>query len=101
MGLCCSPPTLPMAHTSIYHQPRPRPTSRQLVPLQSFTVTAQQPGRSTVILTICDANVPWHHSRGNAGYCATKGWMKDFTEALYLELKATRSAVKMQALCPG
>ena len=40
-------------------------------------------------------------SRGNAGYCATKGWMKDFTEALYLELKAVRSAVKVQALCPG
>jgi len=40
-------------------------------------------------------------SRGNASYCATKGWINDFTEALYLELKATRSAVKMQALCPG
>jgi len=40
-------------------------------------------------------------SRGNASYCATKGWMNDFTEALYLELKATGSAVKMQALCPG
>ena len=40
-------------------------------------------------------------SRGNGGYCATKGWMKDFTEALYLELKAARSAVKVQALCPG
>jgi len=40
-------------------------------------------------------------SRGNASYCATKGWMNDFTEALYLELKAARSSVKMQALCPG
>ncbi len=40
-------------------------------------------------------------SRGNASYCATKGWMNDFTEALYLELKATGSAVKVQALCPG
>jgi len=40
-------------------------------------------------------------SRGNVSYCATKGWTNDFTEALYLELKAARSAVKMQALCPG
>jgi len=40
-------------------------------------------------------------SRGNVSYCATKGWMNDFTEALYLELKGVRSAVKMQALCPG
>ena len=40
-------------------------------------------------------------SRGNVGYCATKGWLNDFTEALYLELKAVRSSVKVQALCPG
>jgi short-subunit dehydrogenase len=40
-------------------------------------------------------------SRGNASYCATKGWLNDFTEALYLELKAVRSKVKVQALCPG
>ena len=40
-------------------------------------------------------------SRGNASYCATKGWMNDLTEALYLELRAVHSAVKMQALCPG
>src|SRR6516162_893130 len=40
-------------------------------------------------------------SRGNVSYCATKGWLNDFTEALYLELKAVRSAVKVQALCPG
>ena len=40
-------------------------------------------------------------SRGNASYCATKGWLNDFTEALYLELRAVRSAVKVQALCPG
>ena len=40
-------------------------------------------------------------SRGNVSYCATKGWLNDFTEALHLELKAVRSAVKVQALCPG
>ena len=40
-------------------------------------------------------------SRGNASYCATKGWMNDFTEALYLELRAAGLGVKMQALCPG
>ena len=40
-------------------------------------------------------------SRGNVSYCATKGWMNNFSEALYLELKAVRSAVKVQSLCPG
>jgi short-subunit dehydrogenase len=40
-------------------------------------------------------------SPGNVSYCATKGWMNDFSEALYLELKTARSAVKIQALCPG
>src|SRR5439155_5068639 len=40
-------------------------------------------------------------SRGNVSYCATNGWMNDFSEALHLELKAVRSAVKVQALCPG
>jgi len=38
---------------------------------------------------------------GNASYAATKGWMTSFTEGLYLELKGARSAVKVQALCPG
>jgi uncharacterized protein len=40
-------------------------------------------------------------SPGNVSYCATKGWMNDFTEGLYLELKAAHSAVRVQALCPG
>jgi short-subunit dehydrogenase len=40
-------------------------------------------------------------SPANVGYCASKGWMIDFSEALYLELKSARSAVKVQALCPG
>ncbi len=40
-------------------------------------------------------------SRGNVSYCATKGWINSFTEALYLELKAARSAVRVQSLCPG
>ena len=40
-------------------------------------------------------------SRANVSYCATKGWMIDFTEALYLELRATGSGVQVQALCPG
>lgn len=40
-------------------------------------------------------------SRGNVSYCATKGWMLDFTEGLHLELKLARSAVQVQALCPG
>lgn len=40
-------------------------------------------------------------SAGNASYCATKGWMCDFTEALRLELDDAGSAVVVQALCPG
>ncbi len=34
-------------------------------------------------------------------YGSTKAWINAFTEGLYLELKSQRSAVKMQALCPG
>lgn len=40
-------------------------------------------------------------SASNVSYCATKGWMKDFTEGLAVELSATQSPVKVQALCPG
>jgi short-subunit dehydrogenase len=38
---------------------------------------------------------------GNTSYYATKAWMNCFTEGLYLELKAARSPVRVQALCPG
>lgn len=38
---------------------------------------------------------------GSVSYGATKNWMTAFTEALYLELQSIRSAVKVQALCPG
>ncbi len=38
---------------------------------------------------------------GSASYCSTKGWMNDFTSALYSELQVQRSPVKVQALCPG
>ena len=40
-------------------------------------------------------------SPGNVSYCATKGWMNDFTEGLRLELGLIRSNVILQALCPG
>lgn len=40
-------------------------------------------------------------SQANVGYCASKGWINDFTEGLYLELQGIGSAVKVQALCPG
>jgi hypothetical protein len=43
----------------------------------------------------------YFRSAGNASYCATKGWMNDFTEALRLELDSTGSPVVVQALCPG
>jgi short-subunit dehydrogenase len=38
---------------------------------------------------------------GNTSYYATKAWVNCFTEGLYLELKAARSPVRVQALCPG
>lgn len=34
-------------------------------------------------------------------YAATKSWMTAFTEGLYLELRAARSHIVVQALCPG
>jgi hypothetical protein len=40
-------------------------------------------------------------SAGSASYCATKGWVRQFTEALRLELDAIDSPVTVQALCPG
>ena len=41
------------------------------------------------------------HRAGSASYSATKSWMTAFTEGIYLELESIRSAVKVQALCPG
>ncbi len=38
---------------------------------------------------------------GSVSYNATKAWMNNFTEGIYLELKTVRSPVKIQALCPG
>jgi uncharacterized protein len=40
-------------------------------------------------------------SPGSVSYCATKAWMNRFTEGLAIELAIKRSAVKVQALCPG
>jgi uncharacterized protein len=40
-------------------------------------------------------------SPGAVSYHATKAWMNEFTEAVYLELRRLRSPVKIQALCPG
>jgi uncharacterized protein len=40
-------------------------------------------------------------SAGGASYCATKTWMNSFTEGLAVDLVAARSAVRVQALCPG
>jgi short-subunit dehydrogenase len=40
-------------------------------------------------------------SPSNVGYCATKAWMASFTEGIAMELGSKRSAVRVQALCPG
>ncbi len=38
---------------------------------------------------------------GSVSYCATKAWINSFTEGLDMELRGIRSAVRVQALCPG
>lgn len=38
---------------------------------------------------------------GSTSYSATKTWMTAFTESLHLELRAIKSQVQVQALCPG
>ena len=38
---------------------------------------------------------------GSVSYCATKAWINSFTEGLDMELRQVRSAVQVQALCPG
>lgn len=40
-------------------------------------------------------------SPGSVSYCATKGWMIDFSEGLRVELDSLGSPVNVQALCPG
>lgn len=40
-------------------------------------------------------------SPGSVSYCSTKAWINSFTEGLDMELRAMRSPVKVQALCPG
>lgn len=43
----------------------------------------------------------YFRSAGNVSYCATKGWINDFTEGLRIELDGIHSPVIVQALCPG
>jgi uncharacterized protein len=38
---------------------------------------------------------------GSASYGATKSWVVAFSEGLYVDLKQSKSAVTVQALCPG
>jgi uncharacterized protein len=38
---------------------------------------------------------------GSASYGATKSWVTAFSEGLYVDLKRAKSAVTIQALCPG
>ena len=56
--------------------------------------------RSGAIINVSSV-AAYFRSGGNASYCATKGWMNDFTEALRVELDGLHSPVVVQALCPG
>lgn len=57
--------------------------------------------RSGAIVNVASV-AGFFRSAGNASYCATKGWLCDFTEALRLELDdAGAKEVVVQALCPG
>jgi hypothetical protein len=38
---------------------------------------------------------------GSTSYGATKSWVAAFSEGLYLDLQQAKSAVRVQALCPG
>ncbi len=38
---------------------------------------------------------------GSVGYAATKSWLHVFSEGIYLELRISRSKVRIQSLCPG
>jgi len=40
-------------------------------------------------------------AQGAASYSSTKAWMISFSEGLHVEMKAIRSPVVVQALCPG
>jgi uncharacterized protein len=41
------------------------------------------------------------HTTFAVSYCSTKAWINRFTEGLHTELKAVKSPVHIQALCPG
>jgi short-subunit dehydrogenase len=38
---------------------------------------------------------------GSVGYTSTKSWLHVFSEGIYLELRSSRSKVRIQSLCPG
>jgi len=38
---------------------------------------------------------------GSAGYAASKSWLHVLSELIYLELRSSRSGVRIQSLCPG
>jgi len=38
---------------------------------------------------------------GSVGYSSTKSWLHVFSEGIYVELRSSRSKVRIQSLCPG
>lgn len=56
--------------------------------------------RSGAIINVASV-AGFFRSSGSVSYCATKGWMIDFSEGLRVELDDLGSPVTVQALCPG
>lgn len=56
--------------------------------------------RHGAVINVSSVAGYWRSAQ-NVMYCATKGWMNDFTEGLRLELDVRKSPVVVQALCPG
>ncbi len=57
--------------------------------------------RSSGAIVNVSSVASFFRSPGSVSYCATKGWVTDFSEGLRLELDALHSPVVVQALCPG
>lgn len=71
-----------------------------LVRLSHAALRVMVPNNSGAIINL--ASIASFVQRvGSASYGATKSWVAAFSEGLYLDLQKEKSAVRIQALCPG